>query len=390
MTRVVVADSMRSEELMVLDPPEEDFSQLFTSSPDLLCVAGTDGYFQRLNPAWERTLGFTIEELFAKPYLDFVHPEDRNRTRAEAGRLFDEGETNQFENRYACADGSYKWLQWSATVSPERELMYAVARDITAHRNTKDTLQRAREQAERANSAKSAFLANMSHELRTPMTTIVASSQILQDQVFGQLNPKQTHYLDNILLSSEHMLHLVNQLLDISKVEAGRLTLVLEEFDIATVLSELKGQFASVAAKKRIVCETSVEPDVRSITADRTRFNQIMYNLLSNAIKFTPEGGCVRVAVSRGSADHAGSTVIAVSDTGIGISEDDQPRVFRRFEQAESPYARLQQGTGLGTGLGLPLAKQLVELHGGRIWVESAGEGNGSTFRFTMPGDGCP
>jgi signal transduction histidine kinase/CheY-like chemotaxis protein len=232
------------------------------------------------------------------------------------------------------------------------------------------------EQLQEASQAKSEFLANMSHELRTPLNSIIGFSEVLQDKTFGELNEKQTRYIGNILTSGKHLLELINDILDISKVEAGKVELKYEEFSLLDLLSESQTLVNTMASKKNISLESKVEEGITRITADLTRLKQIMYNLLSNAIKFTPDGG--RVSVDAKSSDDMAQ--ISVEDTGIGIRKEEQEKVFEEFYQIDGSYARQYQGTGLG----LALTKRLVELHGGKIWVESEVD-KGSKFTFTIP-----
>lgn len=234
----------------------------------------------------------------------------------------------------------------------------------------------ANKRLEQATRAKSEFLANMSHELRTPLNSIIGFSEVLLERMVGELNEDQTMCAGNINTSGKHLLGLINEILDLSKVEAGRVELVLEEFSLPDALSECLTLVNTLAMKKGIALESSVQEDVPTITADPTRFKQILYNLLSNAIKFTPDKG--RVGIEARIKD--GMVEIAVTDTGIGIEKDKQEKIFEEFYQVDNVYTRQHQGTGLG----LSLTKKLVELHGGRIWVESE-PGQGSRFRFTVP-----
>ena len=602
------------------DTTERD--RFFTLSLDMLCIAGFDGYFKELNPMWEKTLGFTVEELKTKPFIEFVHPEDQEATIAEAQKIITTGEdVVSFENRYLCKDGSYKWLLWSSTVSFEEQLYYAVARDITerkqaevhyrdlyenapdmmavvdlvsgnilecnqtladvigrskeeitgnsflelyapesieaaqqtssafvetgeiirqertlrradgstidvllqatpmhdetgkivASRSTwrdvtkqkeaeralaaqealyrtlieaapqviwvadadgqvallnkawhefsgrteaeslgtrwaealhpedlpdvlakwdsaynhgetysgecrfqaKDgsyqtfifigtpvrndageiinwvgintniadrvqaeiALQEAKDAAEYANRAKSEFLATMSHELRTPLNAIIGFSEILRDEILGTLNDEQKELVLDVRTSGNHLLAMINDILDLSKIEAGRMDLQLEYFSVQEAVTEVNTIITALANKKWIQLVLELSQDV-TIEADKLKFKQILYNLLSNAIKFTDEGGTVITKLEVSSSALLGS----VTDTGVGISPQDREKLFQPFTQLDASSTRAHGGTGLG----LALTNRLIQLHGGKIWVDSE-INRGSTFSFTFP-----
>jgi GAF domain-containing protein/anti-sigma regulatory factor (Ser/Thr protein kinase) len=231
-------------------------------------------------------------------------------------------------------------------------------------------------QIEAANRHKSEFLANMSHELRTPLNAIIGFSEVLGERLFGELNDKQAEYTEDILSSGRHLLSLINEILDLSKVEAGRMDLEMAAFDLPLAIDNARTFVRERATKHGITLDVDVDERLGEFVGDERKIKQILLNLLSNAVKFTPEGG--RIGISARQVD--GSVEISVSDTGIGIAPEDQPKVFEEFRQVGTDYAH----KGEGTGLGLTLAKKFVELHGGRIWVESE-VGRGSTFTFTLP-----
>ena len=232
------------------------------------------------------------------------------------------------------------------------------------------------QQIEAANRHKSEFLANMSHELRTPLNAIIGFSEVLGERLFGELNEKQAEYTDDILSSGRHLLSLINEILDLSKVEAGRMELELAAFDLPLAIDNARTFVRERATRHGISIDLTVDERLGEFMGDERKIKQILLNLLSNAVKFTPEGG--RIGINARQAD--GSVEISVSDTGVGIAPEDQPKIFEEFRQVGSDYAH----KGEGTGLGLTLAKKFVELHGGKIWVESE-VGKGSKFTFTLP-----
>jgi signal transduction histidine kinase len=231
-------------------------------------------------------------------------------------------------------------------------------------------------QLEAASRHKSEFLANMSHELRTPLNAIIGFSEVLAERMFGEVNEKQAEYLQDILASGRHLLSLINDILDLSKVEAGRLELELSRFHLPTALDNTLTLVRERATRHGITLTQTVDAEVGDIVADERKVKQILLNLLSNAVKFTPEGGRVNLTATAGED----VITIAVSDTGIGIAPEDQAAIFEEFRQVGRDDTRRQEGTGLG----LTLAKKFVELHGGRIQVQSE-LGQGSTFTFTLP-----
>jgi signal transduction histidine kinase len=231
-------------------------------------------------------------------------------------------------------------------------------------------------QIEAANRHKSEFLANMSHELRTPLNAIIGFSEVLQERMFGELNEKQAEYTDDILSSGRHLLSLINEILDLSKVEAGRMELEVATFDLPLAIDNARTFVRERAVKHGINLDVTVDERLGEFVGDERKIKQILLNLLSNAVKFTPEGG--RIGINARQTD--GAVEISVSDTGIGIAPEDQAKIFEEFRQVGGDYAHKKEGTGLG----LTLAKKFVELHGGRIWVESE-VGTGSTFTFTLP-----
>jgi signal transduction histidine kinase/methyl-accepting chemotaxis protein len=242
-----------------------------------------------------------------------------------------------------------------------------------------EELAQANARLKRADQLKSEFLANMSHELRTPLNAIIGFSEVLLDGLLGNLRDEQMESIVDINESGKHLLHMINDILDLSKIEAGKMDLQPEKFPIAETMNGIYSTVKDMASKKRLTLEFSIPNDIPDVYADHVKLKQIMYNLLSNAIKFTPEDGKINVDVSFCDDEF----LISVTDTGIGIDPKYQKTVFEEFRQLDSSRSRQYEGTGLG----LALTKRLVELHGGRIWVESEGAGMGSKFSFTLPSE---
>jgi PAS domain S-box-containing protein len=482
---------------------QRDFERFFNLIPDLACIVSTDGYFKKVNPAWESTLGYTQEEVLTTPMLEFIHPDDLERTMGEVARQSREHRTKHFVNRYRCKDGSYRLFDWTTTFNRDDSTRFGVARDITEQRlsemslreseerfrimadscptiiwvtdaqgrtrlanrmcreffssdfeqvdgeqsrfvihpedhseytakfllamhhrapfraearvrrsdgewrwiashaeprlsvdgdflgyvgispditdrkQSEEALQRAKDAAEGANRAKSEFLANMSHEIRTPMNGVIGLTDLALDT---ELTLEQREYLDGVRSSADSLLRILNDILDLSKIEAGKLELELIQFDLHQTVQGVSKLLGVRAAAKNLKLACAFGPDVPSIVVgDPGRLRQILINLTGNAIKFT-ECGEVVIRVEKPLRSTGELELhFSVKDTGIGIPTDKQQHVFKAFAQADNSSTRLFGGTGLG----LTISSHLVGMMGGRIWLESE-EGTGSTFHFTV------
>ena len=364
---------------------QAELDRFFSLSLDFLAISSADGYFKRVSPAVTDVLGWSTEEFLARPFLDFVHPEDQAATLSEVERQVVMGEkVFHFENRYRHKDGRWRVLAWRSVPGPGG-MMYATARDVTEKNETALALHRAHADLTRANAElaqasrlKDEFLATMSHELRTPLNAILGLSEALLEQVGGTLTPRQVKSVTTISTSGQHLLALINDILGLSKIEAGALELHVEPLNVDEFCQGCLAFVRTQAMQKKI--GVAFEPDGRAakFVADPKRFKQVLVNLLTNAVKFTPEGG--RIGLTVAASEGEDMVRFTVWDTGIGIASGDQGKLFRPFTQIDSGLTRAQDGTGLG----LALVAKLVELHCGSLALESE-PGKGSRFIVTLP-----
>ncbi len=383
---------------------EEELKKLYRAveqSPATVVITDVKGEIQYVNPRFTQLTSYMPEEAIGKtPKLlsSGIHPQSFYAELWEtilSGREWFGTFCNRKKN------GELYWE--SASISPVRDEsgaitnFVAVKEDITKLLKYEEELKLAKETAENANRAKSDFLAGMSHELRTPLNAIIGFSEVLKEQFFGPLTEKQEEYVSDILESGRHLLSLINDILDLSKVEAGKMDLEPARISVGDLISGSLIMVKEKAARHRISIERDIAFDVENliIVADLRKVRQVLYNLLSNAGKFTPDGGSIRLSArivkERPSADAdtrmgASEKIIpflevSVADTGIGISAEHREKLFDPFFQVEGS----RQGKTPGTGLGLPLSRDLIRLHGGNLWVESEGPDKGSTFIFKIP-----
>jgi len=351
-----------------------------------------DGTVATWNTGAQRIKQYAAEEIIGKHFSIFYPPEERDTKPATVLDLVRRAGKFEEEGWRVRRNGTAFWASVVITAvrSPAGELVgfSKVTRDLTERKQSEDQLRDLREKyvqelelrnrdSEQANQLKTEFLANMSHELRSPLHTIIGFSELLAEETDKLLSDKQKRFLGHIHDDSLHLLDLINDLLDLSKIEAGRLELRREPFNILPVVEEALLSISPRTTEKSLQVRTNISSSVR-ISADPLRFKQILHNLLGNAVKFTPEGG--KISVEAVTSD--GFARISISDTGIGIPSDLQQAVFEKFYQVNAT----NKGNAAGTGLGLAITKRLVEEHGGNIWIESQ-PGRGSSFRFTIPLD---
>ncbi|MGH2977336.1 MAG: ATP-binding protein [Gaiellaceae bacterium] len=343
------------------------------------------------NPAAVALFGYPLDELKAAP-LGVISPPTQpgGRTSVDAGRdaVARSGREASivFEWTYLAKTGELIPTETRHTRLPTAggNLARVTIIDLRERRRIEELRRHAVElelqnrRIQEANRLKSEFLANMSHELRTPLNAILGFSQVLDKRLFGELNEKQGEYVEDIRSSGNHLLSLINDVLDLSKVEAGQIELETAPFSLREAIERGVVMVRERASKDGVAIAAEVEPEVQIVSGDERRIRQILFNLLSNAVKFTPAGGRIDVTAAR--AD--GEIQVAVTDNGPGVAPEDLDRIFEEFQQTEAGAKQHE-----GTGLGLALSKRLIELHGGRIWVESE-VGVGSRFVFTLPADG--
>jgi len=345
---------------------------LIESNIDALMATDPLGIITDVNKQMEELTGCTRDELIGAPFKSyFTDPE-----RAEAGikLVLSEKKVTDYELTACARDGKKTDVSYNATTFYDRDRrlqgVFAAARDVTERKRFEQSLQE-------ANRMKSEFLANMSHELRTPLNGIIGFTEFLVDEKPGPLRPKQKEYLGDVLNSARHLLQLINDVLDLAKVEAGKMELHPEIFPVHQAVEEVVAVIKGIANKRRIAVGIEIEPEVDAVMLDQHKFKQVLYNLLSNAVKFSNEGGQVDVHIRRRDLHQL---EVRVCDTGIGIKAEDIKRLFTEFEQLDSGTARRFEGTGLG----LALTKKIIEFQGGSISVESE-LGQGSTFIVVLP-----
>ncbi|HEV7681085.1 MAG TPA: PAS domain S-box protein [Pyrinomonadaceae bacterium] len=353
----------------------EDRDRFFTLSIDLLCVVHLDGRFQRVNPAFEKVLGFSEEEVLAMSLFELLHPEDLSATAGGYEKL-SKGEPATFmQNRLRCKDGSYKWFAWSYFPVPEDDLAFGVGRDMTELKQMHDVLQLRAQELEESNRVKDEFLATLSHELRTPLTSILGWSKLLRSNQLSDADRNRA--IQIIQRNAESQAKLIEDLLEVSRIITGKLRIEFQPVTFPAIVDIVISSLRPAIDAKRLQLETAIDPATGAIMGDPARLQQIVTNLLANAIKFTPEGGRIEILLQRVNA-HAR---LEVRDTGVGIPLEDLPHIFERFKQVDSSNVR----THGGLGLGLAIVDYLVRQQAGVIFAESEGPGKGATFIVEFP-----
>ena len=355
---------------------ENQLNSFFELSLDLMCIPSADGYFKRVNTAFTRVLGWTVEEMQARPFLDFVHPDDQAATRGAASQVATGEKLISFENRYLHKDGSWRDLSWNV-LPQENGLMFATARDVTDSKGAEQAIIAAKNAAEQANRAKDSFLAIMSHEIRTPLGGMLGMLELLS---LSPLDNEQGDTLQAARDSGYALLQILNDVLDWSKIEDEKLELSPQPTSIARVMTAVTNTYSYIASVHKVTLAQQVDPRLSPVLMiDSQKLSQVLNNFVSNAIKFSP-GGCVDVRAELIDRREGAEQVrFSVSDTGIGIAPEIQKHLFQPYRQADADTTRLYGGTGLG----LAICRRLADLMDGHIDMAS-NPGRGSTFSFTL------
>ncbi len=358
---------------------EEELDRFFRLSLEMLAVADFGGRFKRLNPIWERVLGWTLREMLDRPYLDFVHPDDRQSTLAETARLSQGRETVSFTNRYRCSDGSYRWLLWNAIPDAERGRIYAAARDITDMRTAEEKIEKLNGElrlrvGELAclNQELEAFSYSVSHDLRAPLRHIDGFARLLRRRAGESLDEKSRHYLAMIEDSVRHMGDLIDDLLAFSRL--GRAEIRSAFVDLEALAKEAIREVSSDVNGRKV--RWTVGPMPR-VAGDASLLRQALVNLLSNALKYTRtrEETLIEVGAVPAAED---SVVCFVRDNGVGFDMKYADKLFGVFQRLHGPEEFE------GTGIGLANVRRVIQRHGGKTWAEGA-VGGGATFYFSLP-----
>lgn len=370
--------TLRKESERLIQKEREILSALLEKSLcGILLIDASSHKIVDVNPVAIKTIGKSKREIVGNICHQFICPTEVGKCPiSDLGQTVDNSEKKMINARKEIIP----ILKSVVPVTIEgKDYFVECFIDLSESKRTEQKLLQAKLDAEAASRAKSEFLANISHELRTPLNSIIGFSDILYERLYGDLNEKQLKYVSNISVSGKHLLGLINNILDLSKVEAGKMELNYSEFSISSVFDEVKSTISPLAQAKNLEMEFRIDTDLEYIQADKSRLIQILYNLTSNAVKFTPDRGKISIYCKK-SGNRA---IFSVTDTGIGISSENQKYLFEPFKQIDSGMNR-QYG---GTGLGLALVKQFVDMHKGRIWFTSV-QGKGSTFIFELPVNG--
>jgi PAS domain S-box-containing protein len=377
-----------SADSLSLQRERDDAISLLTSIFDVseVGIIVTDHHQRivRINDSFVRIYGWTRDQLIGQEFINIVTPDERDQAKRNHDEFITSGIRSSGEMKIIRKDGNIANALFTTAaleLSQGRRFQVTTVMDITLRKQMETTLRLAKEQADAANQAKSTFLANMSHELRTPLNAIIGFSEMMMKETFGALgNPKYREYLGDIHVSARHLLEIINEVLDMSKIEAGRVELDEEYFDIGHLIDSVGRMMASRAFSSGLQIKETIEPGLPRFYADPRLVRQILINLVGNAVKYSNPQGVIDVIARR---NERGNLVVVVADTGIGIPKERLREALEPFGQVSNQIQ--QSGAMKGTGLGLPLAKAMAELHGGTLALESE-TGKGTTVTVEMPG----
>lgn len=358
----------------------------FNLSVDMISICGYDGYFKALNPAWEKTTGYSNQQLQNSQFFTFVHPDDLEKTKEVMGHFIESTTSHtiqNFENRYLCKNSQYKWISWNAVSFPEEKLVYAIARDVTIRKETELALEETLRKEQELNELKSRFISMTSHEFRTPLAVIASSAGILKTFAHKLSDDQKQDHLNTIQTYVKHTTSLLDDILLLNRAETGRLSFNPSDFDVIEFCQTMKKEIQLSTDKHLIIFKVydqemtafdlDQEPKI-NVYLDLKLLRQILINLLSNAIKYSPDGGLINFNL----INEENQIIFQIKDQGMGIPLEDHSSLFSSFYRAKNV------GTIQGTGLGLNIAKKCIELQGGEITFSSE-VGKGTTFFITLP-----
>lgn len=354
---------------------QRQIQAVFGVTRDIILITDSDGRYVNANPAAYKLLGLSESEFRARNIASLFFPAAPDDFQIFWQQFLGDA-VHSGETAVQLPDGTHKTFDYSASAHFLPDTHVFVLRDMTERKQAARELALAKEEAERANRKKDQFLANMSHELRTPLNAVIGYASMMKQGMAGPLTEKQAKYARNIELSGKHLLRMVNDILDVSKIEAGKIKLDIQDIALVPLVEDLDQVLNGLAEEKNVTLSFSIAPGVTSIRADASRLRQIFFNLIGNAIKFNRPGGRVTVTLK----EDGDCLLCDVIDTGIGIPAEKQHELFTEFYQVDGSTKRAHEGTGLG----LMLTRRLVEMHGGSITLASK-EGKGSTFTFRLP-----